>query len=147
MTGNANSTCSQRRAQPGSRSTSPVLPLGHPPGQPPLLTPAASYQGHPETTSTRGWRRGRAGPPREARLGPSSIPGIPEPPRGRQEAACRAAPRGGAGAKKLPEVSGGPRRVAGGSPPRSARPREAAPGWAPGSGGERIRSLLQSNSQ
>lgn len=83
----------------------------------------------------------------EARLGPSSIPGIPEPPRGRQKAACRAAPRGGAGAKKLPEVSGGPRRVAGGSLLRSARPREAAPGRAPGSGGGRVPSLLQSNSQ
>lgn len=111
--------------------------------------PATSDQGHPEISaaaSARGRRRGSPGRRgsvcRRGRWRPQHLGRRHRSRRGAGSrrrwrggpgpAALRAAPGGGAGAAKLPEVSGGPRRVAGGSPPRSARPREAAPGRAPG---------------
>lgn len=124
MTGNINSTCSQRRAQPGSRSTSPVLPLGHPRGEPPLLTPGVSYQGHPETTSIRGWRRGSARPQQHP-----GHPGAAEGPaggglqsgaerRGRRQEAARSFWRPAAGGRGLAAAPGPVRRPRGGLPAR-----------------------------
>lgn len=112
VTGNINSTCKQRRAQPGSRSTSPVLPLGHPRGEPPLLTPGVSYQGHPETTSIRGWRRGSARPQQHP-----GHPGAAEGPaggglqsgaerRGRRQEAARSFWRPAAGGRGLAAALG-----------------------------------------